>query len=212
MIKNAIITVCTLFSLLLLTQIAQACSCSYGGGSIAKVSFSSDAVFVGKVIEIKKREQVIGFLPKGSETLRLPESAKRGRFLLSQMQIVKFEVIEPLKGVTEKTIQLATAFYNGGGSCGVNFKSGESYLIFADKKRTMLSKEEEEQPKENWTEEMLLKSEADKFNAQLPPFETNICMSTGNLKYRKEVLEEIHNFLKNGVWNSDKELPKRILY
>ena len=212
MIKNVITTACTLFFLLVLIQDAQACLCSGSGNLSAKNSFSSDAVFVGKVIEIKKSEQITGFLDKDSETHKIPAFAKRGRFIISQIHVVKLEVIEPLKGDIEKTIQLTTNVYDGGGNCGVNFKAGESYLVFADKKQTIISKEENEQPKENWTEEMLFRSEAIQFNEQLPSLETHICKNTGILKQKKEDLEEIHNFLKNGVWSRDKELPKSILY
>src|SRR5689334_20999655 len=110
MIKDAVITICILSFLLLLSQNAQACSCS-GGGVSAKFSFSSDVVFVGKVLGIKKAQQAIGFLTKEPDR-KLPESARHGKFLIWQMQIVELEVTEPLKGVTEKTIHLATAVYN----------------------------------------------------------------------------------------------------
>ena len=213
MIKNFVITISSLSFLLFLFQSALACSCSFSDNLSAKVPFSSsDTVFIGKVLEIRNAGQATVFLMNESDLLKLSESSKRRGFIVTKIQTVKLEVIEPFKGIKEKTVQLSQSFYNGGGSCGVNFKVGKSYLVFANKKQPMLSKDEAEQPKENWTKEMLLKSEADKFNEPLPPFETNICMRTDRLSFTKEEVQEIRSFQKNGVWIRDKELPTRILY
>ena len=143
---------------------------------------------------------------KESGTLELLETP-RWEKSIDKMRSVTLEIIEPFKGVTEKTIVLTTAVYNGGGSCGVPFKIGESYLVFAGKTQPMLSKEEIKQPKESWTLEMRLKAEADEFNKQLPPYETNICGKTNRLRFMKDEIEEIRNFLKNGVWKESERSP-----
>ena len=56
---------------------------------------------------------------------------------------------------------LFTASYNGGCTCGAQFNIGASYLVFAGKNRPMLSNEEAERPKEDWTLEMRLEADAD---------------------------------------------------
>jgi hypothetical protein len=210
MIKNFLISICLFSFLVFLSSTAYACSCSFG--SLRGTFSSSDAVFIGKVskIEIVKKARV-GLLMKESGTLELLK-IPRWEKSFEKMQIVTLEVIEPFKGATEKTFTLITRVYNGGGSCGVPFKIGESFLVFADKTQPLLSKEETDQPKESWTLEMRLNAEADEFNKQLPPYQTNICMRTDRLRFMNEEIEEIRGFLKNGVWKEEKQLPIRVIY
>jgi len=210
MVKNLPVIVCTFSFLLFLTQTAYACSCSLG--SLKGTFSSSDAVFVGKVVKIKTvKEASVGLLMKESGTLELLETP-RWEKSIDKVRSVTLEVIEPFKGAMEKTFTLITAVYNGGGSCGVSFKIGESYLVFADKTLPSLSKEEAAQPKDSWTLEMRLKAEADEFNKQLAPYATSICSRTDRLRLMKEEIGEIHNFLKNGVWKEKEQLPTRVIY
>jgi hypothetical protein len=193
MTKNFLATVFILCLLSFLSQTAYACSCSFG--SLRDTFFSSDAVFAGKVIKIETVEEAsVGLILKESGKLK-PLKNPRFEKSVRKLQSVTFEVIESFKGTKDNSFVLTTAVYNGGGSCGVPFKVGENYLVFAYKSRPMLSKEEAEQPKESWTLEMRLKAEADELNKQLPPYGTNICVRTDNLRFMKKEIEEIRNFL-----------------
>ncbi len=211
MIKNLFVTICTFCFLLFLSQTAFACFCDFP--SLKGAFSSSDAVFVGKVIKIETVKYTsVSLLMKESGTLELLKTP-RWEKSVEKLRSVTLEVSEPFKGVTEKTFTLVTAVYNGGGSCGVPFKKGESYLVFAYKTRSMLSKEEYEQSKENWTLEMRLKAEADEFNKQLPLFGTSICSNTGNLRFMQKAVDVIRGSQKNGAWKqSEEQLPTRIIY
>ena len=204
MIKNFLAAICTFAFLLFLSQTTHACFCS---NLDAKNAFSSsDVVFIGKVSKITAAKKASVFYLMGSVSDIL-KSRGNGKWekSLDKVQTVTLEVIEPLKGVTEKTFVLFTATYNGGGNCGVPFKVGESFVVFAGKTQPMLSKDESLQPKESWTLEMRLESDADKFNEQLPPYETNICARTDRLRFMKDQLAEIRSFIKDG---SRKETDK----
>jgi hypothetical protein len=120
--------------------------------------------------------------------------------VFDKVQTITLEVVEPFKAQTEKNICAIYTNFNGGGNCGVSFKVGESYVVFAGKTQPMLSKEESLQPKESWTLVTGLEFDADKFNEQLPPYETNICARTNRLDFMKEDLVGIRKFVKNGIW------------
>jgi hypothetical protein len=199
MIKTLLAAICTFAFLLFLPQTAHACFCSDLG--VKSTFASSEAVFIGKVSEITAARKASVYYLMGSVSDIL-KSRGNGKWekSLDKVQTVTLEVIEPLKGVTEKTFVLFTPTYNGGGNCGVPFKAGESFVVFARKTQPMLSKEETEQPKESSTLEMRLNAEADGFNKQLPPYETNICARTNRLDFMKEELVEIRRFVKNGIW------------
>lgn len=211
MMKNLLLTTCALSFLLSLPQTARACFCSFIGG-VESAFASSEAVFVGKVVKIKTvKEASVGLLVKESgtlETLKTPRWQKS----IKNIRSVTLEIIELFKGDTVKTFVLTTEVYNGGGSCGVPFKVGESYLVFAHKSQPAFSMEEAAQAKENWTPELRLKAEADKFNEQLPPYQTNICTRTDRLRFMKEKIETIRGFLTTGVWKeSEQQLPTRVV-
>jgi hypothetical protein len=211
MIKNFLVTLCTFAFFLFQSQNSHACFCS---DFDAKISFlSAEVAFIGKVTEIRtsKKAKVVYSMPAVSDILK---SRGNGRWekSIDKVSIVKLEVIEPLKGITEKTFVLFTERYNGGGNCGVLFKTGKNYLVFANKTQSLLSKDKSMQPKASWTLEMRLEAEADKFNEQLPSYETDICAGTDRLSFMKEKLLEIRNFLKEGVWKEKKQLPTRVFY
>jgi len=211
MIKNSLITICILFFLALLSNIAHACSCSFQS---LKDSFSSsDVVFIGKVVKnttVKYAEVSMTLKESGTlETVKNPKWEKS----IEKLRSITFEISEPFKGTTEKTFTLSSSYYTGNGSCSIPFKKGKSYLIFAHKTEPLLSKEESEQPKENWTSEMRLNAEADEFNKYLPPFAVSVCSYTGNLHSMAREVEAIRNFQKNGAWEqSEKQLPTRVIY
>jgi hypothetical protein len=206
MFKNILSLIFTSCLLLFFGQQVHACSCS--GTSTTEGAFSSEVVFLGKVvkIEIAKRARPSLLVQEFGLLVETP----KWQMATSKIQIVTLEVIEPFKGVTEKTITLVTDFFD---SCGVPYKIEEKYLVFADNRQQMQTNNEIKIPKENWTQEMSSKAEADKFNEQLPQFETNICGKTGELSYRKKEISEIRNFIKKGKWRQKKKIqPSRILY
>jgi hypothetical protein len=197
MIKNTLIAICILGFVLCLSQTVRACSCR--SVTVERAVAGYDVVFVGKVIKITSvKEASVGWVIKESGTL---ERLKNPRWKKSvdKVRQVTLEVSEAFKGVTGKTIELFTDVYNGGGTCGVRFRIGESYLVYANKRRPLLSEDEAKLPKESWTKEIRLKAEADKFNQHLPALGTNICMRTQPFRFQwvKEEVEEIRRILKN---------------
>src|SRR5678816_646584 len=98
-------------------------------------------------------------------------------------RIVSFEILEAFKGTTNQTIDLVTAVYDHGATCGVNFKPGETYLVYASDRRRELSTDQANVPKDQWTKEIQLKAEADQFNKALPALTTSICDRTRHIRW-----------------------------
>ena len=206
MLKRLLPMICAL-SLLTLPQSALACLC----GSIdAEGAFlTASVVFVGKVVKIDHtKEASVGLLMKESgtlEVLKVPRWEKTDH----RARVVTLEVIEPFKGISQKTVQILTAVYDDGATCGVNFRMGESYLVYAYNRRNELSDEQAKLPQEEWTREVRLKKAADKFNRRLPALGTTICARTENMWWAKDDVERILTILKNGSPdNRQTERPK----
>ncbi len=195
MIKNCLIVICILSFVLGLSQTARACMCSFSSAEVALAG--ADVVFVGKVVKITRaKEASVGLVMKESGTLELLKNP-RWEKSVDKVQRVILEVTESFKGVSAKTVEVITDVYNGGGSCGVNFKEGESYLVYAYKRHPLLSETEAKFPKESWTQEIQLKSEADRFNEKLPLLATNICTRTERLRLVKDEVDKIRTLSKN---------------
>ena len=88
-------------------SITSACSCAYLP-SVEEEFERSKAVFSGKVVDIKEKQSLKGYLSKS----------------------VLFEVTNTWKGVEQSQIIITTG--QGGGDCGYNFIKGEEYLVYAD--------------------------------------------------------------------------------
>src|ERR1051325_8165390 len=114
---------------------------------------------------------------------------------------VTIEVVEGFKGVRTKTINVLTSIYDRGATCGVNFRLGESYLVYAHKRRSALSDDEVKLPKESWTQEILLKAEADKYNENLPSLSTSVCSRTEHLRWVKDEVDKVRELARNGLQN-----------
>ena len=195
--KKSLIAICTLSIVLGLSQAALACLC---GALTTEGAFASaDVVFVGKVIKIAHaKEAGVGMLVKESgtlQTLKVPRWEKS----VSSARIVTLEISEPFKGTSNQTIEVLTSVYDGGGTCGVNFRMGESYLVFAYKRRPELSPEEAKLPKAARTKEVQLKTEADKFNERLPILGTGICSGTAHMRWSKEDIDIIRGLIKQAA-------------
>ena len=156
----------------------------------------SKVVFVGRVTKIERaKEASVGLLMKESGTLEL---VKQPRWEKSKdgAQVVTLEVIEAFKGTTDRTVSIMTSIYNGGGTCGVNFKKGESYLVFALERQPQLSPEQANLPRDQWTTEIKLKASADEFNTRLPALETSTCIPTQHMRWATDDIKVIRRVLK----------------
>jgi hypothetical protein len=78
---------------------------------------------------------------------------------------------------------------------------GESYLVYAHKRRSALSDDEVKLPKESWTQEILLKAEADKYNENLPSLSTSVCSRTEHLRWVKDEVDKVRELARNGLQN-----------
>jgi hypothetical protein len=85
---------------------ANACSCAQPPSVKSELS-SSDVVFSGKVISVREKRSLNGYLTK---------------------QAI-FEVSQTWKGVKQSQIMITTG--QGGGDCGINFIEGEDYLVYS---------------------------------------------------------------------------------
>ena len=88
-------------------SITSACSCAELS-SVEEEFERSAAVFSGKVIEIKEKKSLKGYIYKS----------------------VLFEVTNTWKGVEQTQILITTG--EGGGDCGFNFIEGNEYLVYAN--------------------------------------------------------------------------------
>lgn len=175
-------------------QSVGACSC---GNATADQAFAaSDVTFIGKVLKIRNvKEAGVGVVMKESGTLEIRE---RGRWEKSfdNTQRVLLEIVDGLKGTVRGTVELTTAAYNGGGSCGVRFRVGETYLVYARRRVKELRAWQQpgvfsNQVKEDWAIVERLCTEADKFNETLPTLTTSVCMRTVHMKWAQQDLETI---------------------
>jgi hypothetical protein len=85
---------------------ASACSCAQPPSVNSELS-RSDVVFSGKVISVREKRSLNGYLTK---------------------QAI-FEVSQTWKGVEQSQIMITTG--QGGGDCGINFIEGEDYLVYS---------------------------------------------------------------------------------
>jgi hypothetical protein len=207
MLKNSLVAICALTIVLGFTQTAHACMC--GISSVEGAFAGSEVVFVGKVIKITPvKEASVGLLMKEAGTLE-PLKTPRWEKSVYKARSVTLEVVEAFKGVATKTIDVLTSVYDGGATCGVNFRVGESYLVYAHKRRLSLSDDEAKSPKESWTQEIRLKAEADRFNEKLPPLSTGICSRTEHLRWVKDEINKVREIAKEGIPNVEREQDKK---
>lgn len=194
MLKNALVTTCVLAFVVGFTQTVQACLC--GISSVESAFAGSEVVFVGKVVKITPvKEATIGLLMKESGTLELLKTPRWEKSVY-KARSVTFEVVEAFKGVTTQTIDVLTSVYDGGATCGVNFRLGESYLVYAHKRQPLLSDDEAKLPKKSWTEEIRLKAEAYKFNKKLPPLSTGICSRSEHLRWVRDEVDKVRQLAR----------------
>lgn len=188
------------------TQPSNACVCS---SETVKVSLLvSDVVFVGEVIEVESAKEAgvscVMKEPGSSKLLKIPKLD----LSFSDVNKATLKIIEPLKGVMDKTIAVASAKYNGGGNCGVRFVKGSQFLVFASK-RIVYETDDEENVSEKAKKENELKIKANEVNDDLPTYVTSICNRTEQLKYMTEELGKIRDFLKTGKWNEAESKPHK---
>ncbi|TKC16152.1 hypothetical protein [Robertmurraya kyonggiensis] len=104
----SIFAVCCSFLFLMVSFPSTSSACSCAEQQSVKEEFKqSKAVFSGKVIEVKENRRNNGSIVK----------------------LVLFEVTETWKGVDETQIIITTGVSDG--DCGIEFKKGEEYLVYA---------------------------------------------------------------------------------
>jgi hypothetical protein len=192
--KRFLIAIGALGFLLILPTVACACLC--GATDVEGAFLVSKVVFVGRVTKIVLTKNAsVGLLVKESGTL---EALKVPRWERSvhRAQVVTLEISEVFKGTTNQTIDILTAVYDDGATCGVNFKVGEQYLVYAQDRRPELLADQAKLPKDQSTKEIQLKAAADKFNERLPALETSICARTERMRWAKEDVDVIRRILK----------------
>lgn len=203
-LRSLIFVITFLFAI---PAVASACFCGYRDAVEAYVG--AEVVFVGKVIKIKKTERVsVGLVVKEPGTL---ETRKLPRWEEStdSARIITFEVVESLKGNTGQTFQIVTGPYNRGGNCALNFKVGDSYLVYATPRTRYLSSEEAATTNE-WTKETEMKAGADKRNERLPNFTTSVCDRTWNMRGAHRDVDIIRLGLKNGFTEDLRREARRL--
>jgi hypothetical protein len=200
-----LIAVFALALVLTAPNLARACMC--GNTDAVGAFLSADVVFVGRVTNITHVKQAsVGLLVKESGTLEVLKVPRWEKSTYAA-RIVTLDVTESFKGTAGTTFQLVTLRYDDGATCGVNFKTGESFLVYAHKRRHALSDDQAKLPKNQWTNEIQLKADADNYNERLPDFETTICARTERMRWAKDDVDVIRDILKNGLPNVRREGP-----
>jgi hypothetical protein len=203
MVKNTFITIFIFVVLVFLSPRILACSC--GGQSVEGAFDSSYAAFTGKVIKIeviKIQNPTNSVIDAKTQKIRILDKVQLSE---TELQKVTFEVIENFKEVRNdftrghsKTIDVLTEVIKDG-NCGIRFREGESFLVFGGKREPYLSKEDSKLAQEQRTEEMILQSQADKLNENLPIYVTSICSRTNLLKFAKEDVGKVRFLSRIGL-------------
>ena len=185
-----------LFALALcLSQTAKADSCLCNFYSPERMFFGADVLFFGKAEKVViVKEATVSLVLKEPGTLKLLEKGKWKKGVEENINIT-FSVSEAFKGVNKKTIEIGTPK----GGCEVPFKQGENYLVFANKRNSLLEDWEAKLPKETWTPEIYLKTEADKFNEKFASFKTTACLMMIS------DIDPIREFVKNVLPKQSKQ-------
>ena len=102
----------SLISMSIVPTTSYACSCAQPP-SVEDELERSQAVFSGKVLEVKEQKNFSGYMKKR----------------------VLIEVAETWKGVSESQVIITTG--SGGGDCGYEFQVGQEYLVYAMSLRCM---------------------------------------------------------------------------
>lgn len=92
-----------------------ACFCG-GGGPICNSYWTTDAVFVGRVLDIQAK--IVEIITVPGKSMQVPEA-----------YLVTFAISEVFRGVTGKQVIVQTG--TGGGDCGYKFQKGKNYVVFA---------------------------------------------------------------------------------
>lgn len=204
MFKKTFLLLASLGFLLGFTQTARACFCGYR--PVEDAFASAEIVFVGKVIRISSAKRAtVGFVVKESGTFEVRKTPRLEKSF-DKARIVTLEVTEAFKGVSSKTIDILSDVYNGGGNCAVNFKRGESYLVFAHPRQPLYVDENLKVDQQSRADEIRMKDEANKFNEKLPSLTTNICVRTQFSRFATAEVEKVRALTRERVLNKSAAL------
>lgn len=186
MIKKTFTTACAFVFVLCLPRQSFGCECR--ALTVAEAFAEAEAVFVGRAVEtgVVKEASVYQTVRAGTDWPWEKSVKEVGRATL--------EVVEAFKAAPGDAVEVTSGLSPKG--CGVEFKAGQIYLVYARKRRPFLNEDAAELPKDNWTEEMRLKAAAEELNAKLPPLTTGKCLRTAELSERAEDVNEIRRLVK----------------
>ncbi|HYX29987.1 MAG TPA: hypothetical protein VE863_15705 [Pyrinomonadaceae bacterium] len=181
---------------LLFCQAQTAFGCMCSDVSVEQAFKESTAVFVGKVLKITQDKEASVVFAVRDCCKSGKKSESRWEKSVYKVQRVTLQVTESFKGLPAETVEIVSAIYNGGGTCGVLFKVGESYLVYATKRQSLTEYWQQvpsfrQEISNNFSLVMGLCSEADKFNERLPSLNTGICLRTTHIRWATEDLERI---------------------
>lgn len=216
MMRNNFVFICIIVILFCFSQSAIACSVPYTGSAFA----SADAVFVGKVTNVVTSQAATVDVVSYKSGKLLNKSDWYWEKSVYKVLSASIEVSEMFKGISTKTIEVYTPVFDDyRKDYTVPYKEGESFLVYAYKRRTLLSYFEHSFS--HWQKPEVI-TEADKFNEQLPLFATTICGGTFHIKhssYGESEIKKVRSFAKNGLPKLPKgvmkppvHLPTRVLY
>lgn len=118
--RKVMLGACLLFVCLCVAKTAVACTCVGESPNAFAELQGRDAVFVGKVMEVKE--------------VQIPYKTEAGLFTV-ELEI-KFRIKKYLKGPSGSTVSVRTN--TGCCGCGSEFDRGKKYLVYADFYRNML--------------------------------------------------------------------------
>ena len=216
MIKVNFVLVNILIILLCISQPGIACTSPITESSF----FSADSVFIGKVTKVAASQAATVDLVSYKEGKLLNKSDWYWEKFLYKILNVIMEVNETFKGIPSKTVDVSTGVFDDYRKENtVPYKVGESFLVYAYKRRPLISYFEHILIGKQKTEVI---AEADKFNELLPLFVTGLCSGTWRIKhsnYGEDEIKKIRSIAKNGlpklpkgVMQPPPNLPTRILY
>jgi hypothetical protein len=89
------------------------------GTNVCRVAERSNAVFTGTAVDVR------------DESKEYVSAVLKGRTVTLRHIVARFRIHKVFKGLPadQKTVEVRTGF--DGGSCGVRFKVGETYLVYA---------------------------------------------------------------------------------
>jgi len=145
----------------------------------------ADVVFTGKVVGAKQQKTVTDY-----ETVNEGKSDEKTteKSVTYDVGEIYFEVVEAFGG-TEKGARVTVHSNTGGGDCGVWFKRGETYLVFAGKENSNAS---------SGITSLTYGGAGEKLQPDADRLWTTLCSGTREIKTAEESLSYLRSLPKAG--------------